>query len=86
MPFSGTSRPANPTTIAAERGSPPIRGPVASAASPGMEAVEVDAERDDARRPAKPFGSVMRAASVLQAEMPAAVRSARRSNQRKGIG
>jgi hypothetical protein len=37
-------------------------------------------------RPANPFASAMRAASVLQAEMPDAVRSACRSSQRNGIG
>ena len=37
-------------------------------------------------RPANPLRSAMRAASVLQAEMPAARRSAQRSSQRNGIG
>ena len=86
MPFSGTNRPANPTTIAAERGSPPIRGPVASAAAPGLKRSGSMPSGMTRAAPANPLSSVMRAASGLQAEMPAAVRSARRSNQLKGKG
>jgi hypothetical protein len=37
-------------------------------------------------RPAKPFASAMRAASMLHAEMPEAARSAHRSSHRNGTG
>ena len=51
------------------------------------EPIDVDAERDHPRASRRsPSSSAMRAASALQAETPAALRSAHRSSQRNGIG
>ena len=98
-PFSGTSRPRKPTVIVVGDSAPsvgraPSDAPVASSHAWAVPTGS-PAGRNRSRstpsgitlaRPAKPLVSTMRAASTLQADTPAAVRSARRSNQRNGTG